>query len=65
MKVSSFLCRTRVDREAYNVSACSSGDRISGVRTSGRLSGDYDRNYADLLQKTLQKKKREEKSGSV
>ena len=50
---------------AENGSACSSGDRISGVRTSGRLSGDYDRNYADLLQKTLQKKKREEKSGSV
>lgn len=30
---------------------------VSGVRTSGRLPGDCDRNYADLLQKALQKKK--------
>ena len=54
-----------MDRAAKNGSAYSSGNRISSVRTSGRLPGDCDRNYADLLQKTLQKKKREEKSGSV
>ena len=56
---------SNMDRAAKNGSACSSGNRISGVRTSGRLPGDCDGNYADLLQKTLQKKKREEKSGSV